>query len=195
VLATAALEPTTSGGTAINTTSVNDVTIGNWATDSARPFRGILDDVRLYPRTLSATEIASLAAQSPDQATAASWFFRFSGSDLPAASDWTSDSDKDGFPALLEYALGGNPTDASWSIAPSISPDGSQFIFNRRKSGLAAAAYQAEHSATLEGGSWLPVTPGGTLPHPDLTGFERVVVPLPESPEKRGFFRLRVVGP
>ena len=195
VAATPQLEPSGAGGTAINTSVVNDITIGNWATDASRPFRGILDDVRIYPRALSAAEIAALAAQTPGQTAAAAWYFRHSGKDQPTDADWASDSDADGFAALLEYALGGNPTVASLAIAPILTEGAASLLFNRRQSGLAAAAYVAEFSPTLAADSWSTLAPGAVVPHPSLPGFDQVSVPLPDMADPRGFVRLRVTGP
>jgi arylsulfatase A-like enzyme len=192
--ATATLEPTDSGGTAINTAANNDLTIGNWATDAGRPLRGILDDVRIHPRALSAHEIAALAAQTPDQTSAAAWFFRHTGNDLPDATDWHADTDADGLPAILEYALGGNPTEASLAVAPILTAD-FDFLFNRRVAGLSSASYISEYSTTLEADSWIPLSPSAAVPHPELAGFEQVTVPLPETVDGKGFMRLRVTGP
>jgi hypothetical protein len=194
VLATATLEPTGAGGTAINTGTANDLTIGNWATDASRPFRGILDDLRLYPRALTAPEIAALAAQTPGQTAAAAWFFRHSGIDLPGPADWAADLDFDGFNAFLEYALGGNPTAPSRTIAPILNAN-LDFVFNRRQTGLPAAAYVAEFSPNLGPGSWSPLAAAGTVPHPELAGFDQVTVPLPAPTGDHGFIRLRVTGP
>lgn len=194
-LATATVEPSGSGGVAINTSSANDVTIGNWATDDARPFRGILDDVRIHTRALSATEIAALAAQSPDQTTAANWFFRHTGHDLPDAADWASDTDADGLDARLEFVLGGNPTAPSPAIAPRLEPAGKDFafLFNRRQD-IDPAHYVAEWSAALTP-PWVELTGASAQPHPTLPGFELVSVPVPTNDDQSRFIRLRFDGP
>ena len=194
VPATAAIEPTGSGTTLINTASANDITIGNWATDNGRPFRGVLDEVRIHPRALSAAEIGVLATQTPDHAKAAAWFFRHSGNDFPSASGWNADTDGDGLGGFLEYALGGNPTVAFPGISPSLTNERT-FVFSRRQSGLPASAYVAQFSTTLDAGSWTPLGPSGAVPHPELDGFEQVTVPLPETPDGKGFIRLHVIGP
>ena len=197
VPATPEFEPAGSGGTAINTSSINDITIGRWATDSSRPFRGIIDDVRIYPRALTTSEIATLASKTPDQALAGAWFFRHTGNDLPTATDWQNDLDGDGFPALLEFALGGNPTVPASTTAPRLEniPDTPTFIFNRRQSGLSPEAYTAEFSTTLEPGSWSPLAPAAAVPHPTLNGFDEVSVLLPTEAGDRAFIRLEVNAP
>ncbi len=194
VAATPQIEPGASGGTAINTSAANDVTIGNWATDVLRPFRGIIDDVRIYPRALSAGEIATLASQTPDQAIATAWFFRHAGNDIPTAADWEVDNDGDSLPFLLEFALGGNPTVASRAPAPYLS-DEFEFAFNRRQAGLPAAAYVAEFSTTLEAGTWQPADITSVVEHPEMPGFDQVRVALPVTAEARAFMRLRVSAP
>ncbi len=194
VPATATIEPSGSGAVAINTGSANDVTIGNWATDNSRPFRGVLDEILIHSRTLSAGEISALATRSAGQTAAAAWFFRYSGNDFPQSADWASDADADGLNAFLEYALGGNPTTASPGVVPYLTSD-RVFVFNRRVSGLSPSAYVAEHSTTLESGSWAPVAPVGAVSHPGMEGFDLVTVPLPEDSDSKSFMRLRVTGP
>ena len=194
VPATPQLEPAGAGGTAIDTSSANPITIGNWATGDDRPFRGLIDDVRIYDRALTAGEIAELASLTPDRALANAWHFRHTGNDLPSSADWRVDADGDGFNALLEFALGGNPTVPSRKIAPFLS-DEPAFVFNRRQSGLAASAYVVEFSSTLEAGSWTALPVSSAEPHPDLPGFDQVTAILPELPEGRCFSRLRVTGP
>lgn len=194
VPATPQLEPAGSGGTAINTGPFNDITIGNWATDNDRPFRGLIDDVRIYHRALTAAEIAALASLTPDQAIANAWHFRHTGNDLPSFADWQADTDADGFNALLEYALGGNPTVASRAIAPFLSAERA-FVFNRQQSGLPASAYVVEFSSSLESGSWTVLPVSSAVLHPNLTGFDQVTAILPELPEGRGFTRLKISGP
>jgi len=191
VPAVSQLEPADSGGVAINTSQANPVMLGNWATDSGRPLRGILDDVRIYDRALSGDEIAMLAGGSSAQAAAAAWFFRYSGNDLPGPGDWQADRDGDGFSARLEYALGGNPTVASRAVAPSLNPAATAFVFNRRLAGIDPAAYVAEFSATL-GPPWKVLPAASAAPHPSLAGIEQVTVPLPSPADPSGFVRLRV---
>lgn len=194
VPATPQLEPAGAGGTAINTSPANDVNIGNWASNDDRPFRGLIDDLRIYNRALTTTEIAALADLTPNRSLANAWHFRYTGNDLPTSADWLTDTDADGFNALLEYALGGNPTLSSQMIAPVLS-DANSFIFNRRQSGLAPTAYTVEFSNSLEAGSWTELPTGSAMPHPSLTDFDQVTTILPELPESRGFIRLKVTTP
>ena len=182
--------------TAVNTTTGGDVTIGNiHDTTALRCYAGLLDDVRIYPRALTAGEIAALAGQAADEDFRARWSYRYGGSDMPSEADWATDVDCDGIPAFLEFALGGNPTLPSQGITPrlDVAMGGFAFVFNRRQEGIAAGAYIPEYSETLAAASWaaLAATPG-VAPHPDLVGFDLVSVALPETDSPHGFVRLRV---
>jgi arylsulfatase A-like enzyme len=191
-LATATLEPSAAGATPVNTASLHDIAIGRTGQSTQqRTINGLIDDVRIYPRALTSTEIAALAAQTPDQNLADLWFHSYTGNDQPESADWSADSDRDGFNAFLEFALGGNPTASSQSIAPRM-PDLGSFVFNRRLAGLPAASYVAEVSPTLQAGSWNPLGILATAPHPELPGFEQVTATVPPGP--RNFVRLRVTG-
>lgn len=193
VRATAALEPSNAGGTSINITSLNDVVIGNWATDITRPFNGIIDDFRIFSRALSDAEIASLAAKTTASNDRSQWFLRYTGNSLPGPTDWAADTDADGWSNALEFALGGNPTSSDQSLAPYLTvADGLKYHFNRRQIGIAASSYQPEFSETLASGSWSPLAPPTVISHPVLPGFDLVSVPVPASSTSAGFVRLRV---
>ena len=61
-------QPLTELDTPVGTTSsdaANDLHLGNYAVALSRAFDGVLDDIRLYGRMLSATEIAELAVPPP----------------------------------------------------------------------------------------------------------------------------------
>ncbi len=194
-LATAAIEPANSGGIAINTSSVNDITLGRMADGSGgRALAGLLDDVRIYDRALSAEEIAALASLPPANKLRDQWFFRHTGNDLPSPADWLADADGDGFSILLEYALGGNPTVPSSGISPVLEKqDGLwNFLFPRRKYGLASASYIVETSETLASESWETVDDLSLLGETPSGDFQEIKATLPESSTGRRFVRLRV---
>ncbi len=194
--ATATYEGGAASTTAVNTTSSLDVTFGNWATDSTRPFRGILDDIRIYPRVLDAAEIASLAALTPDTAAASAWSFRNTGLIHPTRENWSADSDNDGFSTALEYALGGNPNTPSSTIAPKYDSTTRTFSFNRRLTGIPADHYIPEYSTSLSPVTWLPLEGNPSVtPHPVDSAFEIVTLPLPEAPAGKIFARLRFRNP
>jgi len=186
----AATGTATSGTTAINTGNTNDVSLGRIADSTAsRVLAGKLDDVRIYPRALSAAEVAALASQTPDQNLQSQWFYRYSGNESPALADWQADTDGDGYNARMEFALGGNPTLSSTSITPFLSGV-PQFAFNRRQTGIAASSYVPEISENLN--SWSPLGALSAIPHPNLAGFDLVTVTLPPSSLAHRFVRLRL---
>lgn len=61
-----------------------------------------------------------------DQSAEAWWFTNFGAATLDDAS-WSLDHDRDGFSALTEYGLGGDPNQASLSIAPEAVLTASSF--------------------------------------------------------------------
>jgi len=191
VLASAVFEPTTSGPVAINTGAVNNVAIGSISdSTSSRVFAGKLDDVRIYPRALTAAEIATLASQTPAANLPSQWYYRYSGNSLTNSNNWSAVPNADGLSARLEYALGGNLTVPSPRIIPQIV-NGQQFVFNRRRDGIAASSYITEFSSNLK--DWTPILDSPlVVPHPDLTGFDRVTVTLPSTTIPQTFYRLRV---
>jgi arylsulfatase A-like enzyme len=192
VLATPTIDPSNAAATLVNTTALYDVAIGRTGQgDQQRNINGLMDDVRIYPRVLTSTEIAMLAAQTPDENLSAQWFHAYTGNDQPTNADWAADNDHDGFNTFLEFALGGNPTVNSQAIAPRM-PDSGKFIYNRRLTGLRSAAYVAEVSSTLQQDSWSPLKVFSVAPHPELPGIEEITVQIPES--TRAFVRLRVSG-
>lgn len=191
-LATGTYEGGAASTTPVNTAQSPDITFGNWATDSARPFRGVLDDVRIYRRVLSASEIAELAATTPEAAAASVWSFRNTGIVHPTEADWLADSDGDGFSTLLEYALGGHPGVASPAIAPVFDPANSTFSFNRRRSGISASQYAPEYSTDLAEGTWLPLTTEPVVTaHAADPALDVVKLPLPATEQGKVFARLR----
>ena len=74
---------------------------------------------------------------------------------LPAGTELTVDSDRDGLPNLLEYALGGSPTDAASAIHPltAISADHLTLSYTRVRADI---VYAVEASSNLV--DWVPVT-------------------------------------
>jgi arylsulfatase A-like enzyme len=191
VAATPVLEPTNSGTVAINTGNTNDVVIGRMADGTtARGFGGVIDDVRIFPEALDAARIAAMATETPEKNQHGAWYFRHSGNPSPTATDWSTDSDHDGFVAWLEYALGGNPTTGDTSIAPVFSQG--VFRFNRRKAGIAPTSYHPQVSESLQAGSWTSLVDFTVSPHPDMPDFDIVSVPLPASTTPARFVRLEV---
>ncbi|MDR2981357.1 MAG: sulfatase-like hydrolase/transferase [Puniceicoccales bacterium] len=185
---------------ALNTDGTNNIVIANAAAGSTYHFAGGIDDLRIYARELSLTEIQEIKtrASSGTLAVADSWFYQQSGNAIPTTDDWHNDSDNDGFSPLLEFALGGSLSvnDSDW-IAPQLYKGGDiyqsdfRFVFNRRQS-LPLSTYIVETSETLKADSWTSYT--GSLSveaHPQLSGFDQATALLPNN-NKSLFARLRV---
>jgi hypothetical protein len=136
-----------SGGAnaAINTTALDDVLIG---TDiQNRLFTGIIDEVRIYNRALSAAEIAALYNEG--RQSAAAWHRRYFGD---AAINWATDDDGDGVTRLGEYAFGGQPhiSDSQvMRVIPELVGGHLRIRFNRRQAGTHELVYQIQQSTTL----------------------------------------------
>lgn len=190
-LATGTYEGGAASSTPVNTTSQFDITFGNWATDDARPFRGVLDDVRIFPRVLTAGEIAGIAAITPESAAASAWHFRNTGISNPTSENWRADVDGDGLPAALARALGGNPNIAGSTALPYFDSAAGQFIFTRPRGALASTAYVVERSPDLSEENWVGVL-GGIISAADTPDHDRVTTPVPLFADSDTFIRLRV---
>lgn len=95
----------------------------------------------------------------------------------------TLDTDADGVPNLLEYALGLNPLDASAAALPPavLTPEGLTMSFNV-PAGVSDIQYTAECTSDFQ--TWQPVANQGTGP--------ARVFRIPVTPGTNCFMRLRV---
>ena len=155
---------------AINTVALNDVLIGSDIQN--RFFNGVIDEVRIYDRALSAAEIASLFNAANQ--SAAAWHRRYFGN---AAIDWSADDDGDGANRLGEYAFGGQPQIAdpeTRQIAAEIVSDHLQLRFNRRLTGTHELIYGYQSSSDLINWTSLAGTELTVSPSVLLPGFEEV---------------------
>lgn len=143
-----------------------------------------------------ATGTLSLAVTAPP-AGFSSWV---SGFGLDAADqDPTDDPDADGFSNLLEYALGGNPSSASSSIAPTGAPTAGGYVFTFRRSDQS----EADTTQTVEFGDdltvWGSIAIGSTssgavvISEDTPTDMDTVTVTIPTNGATKFFARLKVV--
>ena len=103
-----------------------NIGLGNQPADAEnRALIGHLDEVRIYERALTATEIDRVMGRPIDD-----WAFTFG---LPAGLPLTSDLDGDGLPLLVEYAFELDPTTSSMH---PISFDGDCFVFPANRAEL-----------------------------------------------------------
>ncbi|BCU77280.1 sulfatase-like hydrolase/transferase [Luteolibacter sp. LG18] len=172
---------------AINTTA-SQVKIGSDV--QSRFFTGTIDDVRIYPRALSAAEVSTLATET--QTSALAWHRRYFGGD---AVNWSVDDDGDGRSRLSEYAFGTRPRVADYTPITSAEwIDGEyRMTYPRRRGGPSTLVYQVQSSSDLVNWSSLQVSEVSVFPEGD---FDEVTVEstAPETPEKL-FLRVRATGP
>jgi hypothetical protein len=156
---------------ALNTLANGPVTIG---TDvQGRFFNGVIDEVRIYNRALTASELATLFSAT-DQ-SAAAWHRRYFGD---SSANWAVDDDGDGMVRLGEYAFGGQPLLADSQlgrVSAELALDHLQVHFNRRNAGTHELTYQLQASPDLKNWGPLPATEISATPSA-LAGFDEVVV-------------------
>lgn len=187
------IEPSGSGGTAIDTSEVNDITIGNWATDNTRPFTGILDDLRIYNRALAPGEIGAVYSESNPQAT--SWYYRHHGRTPSGVSDWKADPEGNGMSALQEYGFGCRPfmsVSDGCLLDIGAGSEGLVLSYRRRMAAEGDASYALQYSNDLL--LWQELLGGdaSSTPDADLSGFERVARKLPPESQPSSFMRLQL---
>ncbi len=161
---------TTTLSHAVNTTSSGDVKIGSDV--QSRYFNGVLDEVRIFNRALSATEIVSL--MNGTNQSAAAWYRRYYGD---ASIDWAA-SDSAGYPRLLDYAMGGQPwipDRSQLSLQAQLAGGHLQILFPRRVAGTSELLYTPQVSRDLINWDTLPSTFVGATPLVNLPGFEQAV--------------------
>lgn len=125
-----------------------------------------------------------------------SWVLRFDSwkakYGIAQATADSNDSDGDGVPLLMEYALGLNPTVASTDGAPVASIEGSNLVltFNRLAS-TTDVKLEVETSSSLQSGSWT-VEPSTITVLDSTTVFQKVKASVPLGTGDRKFARLKV---
>jgi hypothetical protein len=184
---------TSQGPQAINTLVVSPVTIGSDA--QGRFFNGVIDEVQIYSRALSAPEINNLLAATNQSATA--WYRRYFGN---AAINWSADDDADGLNRFAEYAFGGQPLIADSQVAHIgyvVTNGYFQVKYHRRITGTHELTYQLQSSSDLKNWSALTGTETAVVSSTTLAGFEEVIL---QSQAQIGagspiFVRLKVTPP
>jgi len=116
-------------------------------TQGGNPWRGQLDDLRIYRRALTQPEIAALYNPPPVQ-TFTSWFAGLVNPPAIGQRGPNDDPDFDGLVNLLEYALGTHPNNSTSHGAPIIDRNGSalSLSYPRARAGL---IYTVESSADM----------------------------------------------
>ena len=177
------------------------ITAGTASTDGGSNLSATLAAGR-YRFTFSETDGAYTMQAFP--VSAEWWETRGLPAPWPATADdprWANDSDRDGFSHRLEYALGGNPTDAAdgrtlQTAATSNAGGANHFVFQwlERTDGGSSLAVIPQISENLSAG-WVPIQAANVAAHlGDPLNHQRreVIVPFDGAAK---FLRLRVTGP
>ncbi|MCC5842045.1 MAG: sulfatase-like hydrolase/transferase [Opitutales bacterium] len=145
-------EPTTTASAAIQTGTTLPLSLGGSMHNTGFHYAGDIDDVRIYPRALSAGEVADLAAGSASRDL---WSFHRTATILTHPQDWLADTTGNGLSLLAEYALGLDPTSGSLPPTPSLNvgAEGTTFQFSLRASDD-GFSHAVEWSHTLADGDW-----------------------------------------
>ena len=177
------------------------ITAGTAATDGGSNLATPLAAGR-YRFTFSETDGAFTVQGFP--VSAEWWETRGLPAPWPATADdprWANDSDRDGFSHRLEYALGGNPTDAAdgrtlQTAATSNAGGANHFVFQwlERTDGGSSLAVIPQISTNLSAG-WAPIQAANVAAHlGDPLNHQRREVTVPFDGAAK-FLRLRVTGP
>jgi len=171
------------------TFNTGTATTFDWLVDNiCDPNNGLCSGFALY---------SALPAAAPD--AFGSWIANMG---FPGALA-TDDSDQDGVPNGIEYALGGesNPSEPNWNslgLLPKATQDGANLVFTFQH---ALASKTAGTECAIEVGTsldaWPQVYVVGTAPEAVVSagltdGFETVTLTLPREPDAAKFARLRV---
>jgi arylsulfatase A-like enzyme len=156
---------------AINTVANGDALIG--CDNTPLYFSGVMDEVRIYNRALSAGDVSSLVTATNQ--SAAAWYRRYFG-DAPI--NWYVDDDNGAGVCLLEYALGGQPwipDRPQMSLQAAIVGNHIQVRFPRRLAGTAELIYRVQVSPDLRDWTTLTSSEVGTAPLASQPGFEQAI--------------------
>jgi hypothetical protein len=171
---------TGSGGRQPGLLRIGDTTLGG------NSWRGQIDDLRIYRRALSQSEIAALYQPPPVQ-TYETWLAGLTDPPGLASRGLHDDADEDGLVNLLEYALGTHPNDPASRVAAVLTE--SAGVLSLRYPRLRAdLVYQVETSTDLQTWSSSGVAQDSTTP----LGQTATATFTPNPQATRTFLRLRV---
>ncbi len=153
--------------------------------DGTRPFEGLLDELRIRSRLVSAAEVATHAAQGPTQ-TYTEWMAGYPG----AEGGPSEDPDADGYANGIEQLAGGVPTTPEPKPLSRLEPTAEAlrffFLLSDTAEGVSAVV---EWSPSLASASWQPLSP--FIPWRVHTAAVEYMVELPYSIAPGAFVRLR----
>ena len=114
---------------------------------------------------------------------------------LNASNSNTADSDANGLPDLVEYALGGNPTGNSNQILPSVSEEGGNLrVTFEARTNDPGLTIQPVANSSLSSTSWSSagVSKISSIPVPGKDGFETQTWETPITGANRKFIKLDI---
>ncbi len=178
--------------------------IGGHRAGTGRNFDGLLDEITLWSRALSAEEISDLhhsgnpqalptevAAADGDGDTLEDWWETLSGLDPADASDALADTDGDAVPAWLERAAGTHPqADDSlfYGYLRELASPGAgagALLYRHPSTGILSFRLRGESSGNLS--DWSPILPGEEITGAISSG--EILFELPEFSPAPWFFR------
>jgi hypothetical protein len=137
--------------------TINNVTtlmVGKGAKDASGGWSGLIDNVQIFSRELSAAEVQAVmnSGGGSDIRGYDLWATEW-GPDIGAA---TNDPDADGLSNLSEYALGGDPTNSAvHGSLPVFTKSGNGFIYvHPKRSDSTSITYTVETTTNLMSGVW-----------------------------------------
>jgi Concanavalin A-like lectin/glucanases superfamily/Cadherin-like domain len=181
--------PSSTTALAINTTASGNVKIGSDIQD--RFWRGGMDDVRIYPRALSAAEITAQATGRRHAAEA--WQKRHYG---PTAASWAADTDGDGLSTLMEFALGKQPQlpDGSTDLTMTLVDLAAWEVNVRQRAASFGLQIKLERSTDLTVWTSTNVTADNPIPDGADKAFEFITYSFPNLTPKQ-FCRIQAMLP
>lgn len=159
--------------------------------DGAENIQGALDDVRLYSRPLTPTEILALLAPPP--AGFAGWIQSLPAPPPAHLRGREDDPDGDGLANFLEYAFGGDPMNPLIAPHPvsteGTGPSGERLVILSYRKAIPGVTYSVLSTTDLFTGAWSAVTSPETFD--PVSGLHQRSAPIPDVPG-RLFLRVSV---
>ena len=163
-------------------------------------FHGRLDDLRIYNREMSASNVADLYNSVPPLSGYESWASGY-GLDPDGNGGYLENPDQDGLTNSLEYLLGSSPVSGVSADLPEASVEAGHlvFVYPRKKAAVDGGFLDVvEFTDDLADTEWTPAVHaqgGVTIGVTDLDAeTEEVTVSIPSS-GPRMFARLTVTAP
>ena len=146
-------------------------------------FSGAIDELAVFNRVLSSTEIDRLAHAGPPVT-------------LPDELGDGANPSGDGIPNLVKYALGLNPLARVTDGLPAGSMQDGQFTFAfTRRRDATDITYRLESAPEWPGRSWTEIWNSSDHVYPGLAPASLEAVPLGMADEHERFFRLLITRP